>query len=375
MKRFLRSQPIETYVLLLLPCLVLITAVFYSGTNAGFGIATTLKVMLMSFLLGGDYLAVAFVLLYIYLFARLIYRLVNRKNAARGTLLIGVRSWMYLSLMIGAATAITAIIVGSLSVVPHAHIISASEKLMALDKMLFGVYPPFWLHQIQLPPFVDTLLVYAYRAIGVFMALVLLALAGGHRTLFRQYLLAFFMATLLAMPFWKLLPAIAPNEMYRQNILQSEISEQLQVDTAIKEKLTPSFTQYLTKLEQTNIDPEREVFSTSTFPSMHVAWGVLIAYFGTLLWWPLGIVLIPWALANAVSTMYVLEHYGIDAIGGILLAVLAIIISRLLLAVEQKYHSSSWQPFYIIDILCEDMTILKKHLGSALSVKGFMDLS
>lgn len=364
MKKFLRSQPVETYILLLLPCLILIASLVFSSTTSGFGIAATLKVMLMSFLLGGDYLAAAFVLLYIYLLGRLLFR----RPESRTTFLIGVRSWLYLSIMIGVATAVTAVIVGWLSVVPPQQMIAASEKLMALDKMIFGLYPPFWLHQVQLNTFIDTLLVYSYRAIGVFTALVLLALAGGHRTLFRQYLLAFFMVTLLALPFWQMLPAIAPNEMYRQNILENPIPASLQNSISIENRLTPPFQQYLEKLEQTNIDPERTVFSTTTFPSMHAAWGVLIAYFGTMLWWPLGIVLIPWALTNAVSAVYVLEHYGVDAIGGILLAILAIIISRVLLVLEKKYHSAGWQPFYVIDILCEDMAKLKTRLWNALRI-------
>ena len=70
---------------------------------------------------------------------------------------------------------------------------------------------------------------------------------------------------------------------------------------------------------------------------MHAAWGVIIAYAGISMCPWLGIIFVPWALLNGVGAVYILEHFSVDIFLGIIVALLAIIITEALLSFEDKY--------------------------------------
>ena len=89
-------------------------------------------------------------------------------------------------------------------------------------------------------------------------------------------------------------------------------------------------------------DPAKRLLPTSTFPSMHAAWGVLIAYAGiTLSPWS-GIVLVPLAILNGFGAVYILEHFSVDIFFGFFIAFVAIAITEVLLRFDKKYFEDKF---------------------------------
>ena len=89
-------------------------------------------------------------------------------------------------------------------------------------------------------------------------------------------------------------------------------------------------------------NPNNNILPISTFPSMHAAWGIVIAYAGVILWPPLGIILIPWAIINGIGAVYILEHYSVDIFLGVFIALISIIITELLFNLENKYFEDKF---------------------------------
>lgn len=91
-----------------------------------------------------------------------------------------------------------------------------------------------------------------------------------------------------------------------------------------------------------DITPNNRILPISTFPSMHAAWGIIIAYAGMILWPPLGIILIPLALVNGVASVYILEHYAVDIFLGYAVALISIIITEVLFRFEKTYFEDKF---------------------------------
>ena len=123
-------------------------------------------------------------------------------------------------------------------------------------------------------------------------------------------------------------------------------------------ELGSALTTFLSALQGNWSDPKNASFAVTSFPSMHAAWGIILAYFGAALWWPFGIFLIPWAFLNFVSTVYTLQHFAVDAFSGAAAAMIAIALVYILLKFERRYYTGRYRPFLIIDMIQADVRSL-----------------
>ena len=83
-------------------------------------------------------------------------------------------------------------------------------------------------------------------------------------------------------------------------------------------------------------DPKAGRYLVSTLPSPHVAWGILVVWFGVGLYSRSVLVLLPWGVLNCVGAIYSLQHYAVDAVAGIIVAFIAIFLVRGLVALEAR---------------------------------------
>ena len=98
----------------------------------------------------------------------------------------------------------------------------------------------------------------------------------------------------------------------------------------------PQNDEFLDRLEVLQSDPKAGRYLVSTLPSPHVAWGILVVWFGVGLYSRSVLVLLPWGVLNCVGAIYSLQHYAVDAVAGIIVAFIAIFLVRGLVALEAR---------------------------------------
>lgn len=369
---FLKRQPIETYAFFIFPlALGAAFAVLNPAVAANLD-KTFLKGFVFYAFFGGSFLVNAFLFVYIYAVTKMYLYLVRRITAAmRGIPSAPLHagpaalSFAYVILGIGLAAFSNIVITNQLSGVSAGRVETASNLLMEWDRALFGVYVPFWLQKLTGFFSLDRLLVATYQSLGLVLSVVFLVLLAGNRDLFRKFVLSMFFAVILGMPLWYAWPAISPDEMYRQNILGVAAPSAIQESIVPDAKLGSTLTIFLSALQGNWSDPKNASFAITSFPSMHAAWGIILAYFGAALWWPLGIFLVPWALLNFVSTVYTLQHFAVDALSGAAIAAIAIAFVRVLFKFERRYYTGRYRPFLIIDMIQADVRSLVRFFQSS----------
>lgn len=243
-------------------------------------------------------------------------------------------------------------------------IASASNYLMHLDHQLFGVYPPLWLQNFARYPFLDTLLIWSYKSLSLALTSTLFFLAVGHTILFRRFILALFFALFVSLPFWCALPAISPDEMYRQNILASAAPTDIQTHLYQFSLSSTNLIQYLSTIRGTLNNPALyHSYAVSSFPSIHASWGIIIAYFCLRLWHPFGLILIPWSLLNLLGTVYTTQHYAVDTLLGIVIAVVAIASANYIISPESRHTSATTKYFAVLSSAQQDIKKLRAKLN------------
>lgn len=255
------------------------------------------------------------------------------------------RGFALFAVVLGSTLAMMAAIPPVLfSTADPARVAEVSRTYMEADRALFGAYPPFASQALQRFPRLDFLATESYFLLSalIFAAAVASVLRDG---LLRKYLLAFFLSIAFSYPFWLAWPAISPQEMYRRDILSADIGPEMR---AYVDSHRPSerVSRALTELDRTWIDPEGRLLSVSTNPSMHVAWSVLVMYVAWRLHRLLFAALAPWFIFNALGTVYLLQHYAVDVVGGLAVGLASLAVAGLLLRLERKRRPGDASEFY-----------------------------
>ena len=360
LKHILRRLPIETYVVFVMGMSTFLLVLILDAIYHKWGFQFDPSLVLMGPMAGAGmlrYNSIALfcygaVLLFAYLFTRSREGLRGVKKATKDEKFFRVgRSVMYWfivssSIVFGSA-AMFRVLFQSFT---YDEMASASDTLMHWDHMLFGVYPPFFLHTLGLPGFVQLLLANAYVYTPGILAAALTYVFCAKREVFRMCFLALAISTMISLPCWIMFPAIPVNEMYRLNLLKKELTPEMGVEVS-HVSFIPSIANMLDEIERMWIDENAKSFSVSEFPSTHVIWATVALYaLFTIRRW-LGAVMLPWYVANFFSTMFLLEHYAVDAIAGILMGALAIFLARYLLRFEKSYFVDEYGLLSIFEVM------------------------
>ena len=214
---------------------------------------------------------------------------------------------------------------------------------LSWDKSIFSTNPGVWMIDRFGGTFFESVLLWVYNSIFAILAIVLLASFFFNKQSFRRMILSFFIAWMIALPLWFLFPTLPPDLMFRLNDLNMAKAEETKNFNSFKP--SAELKDNLKIEENThmfNKDPAKRLLPTSTFPSMHAAWGVLIAYAGITLNPWLGVILVPFAILNGFGAVYILEHFSVDIFFGFFIAFVAIIITEMLLHFESKYFEDKF---------------------------------
>ena len=211
---------------------------------------------------------------------------------------------------------------------------------MALDKEVFRTYVPFWFSDISNPlkhyfDMSSIFLIRVYMSLATVIGfLFFFTLAKGDK-IFYETILSFFLCIFLSMPFWYFFPALSPLEGYVDNIVSAQIAPEIK-EVVVRLDPPPDLEKFFGAIREIRKVSEDSFFAVTTMPSMHVAWSIVILYFGALIWRPSLFFLIPYSLLNIIAAIYTLQHYAVDAIGGIFVALFAIFLA--------KKIASAWVP-------------------------------
>lgn len=222
--------------------------------------------------------------------------------------------------------------------------------LMRLDHFIFGVYPPFFLNDLINSNFISYIVLKSYLLlIPGFMTTFAFLFFYSKQTL-RKLVLGFFISINIGFLFWIILPSIAPSSMFLDNILKADIPLDIQ-----SKVLETNFTSYekenLKKLHTYWVGDTGSSIAVSTFPSMHAAWGVILVLVLVELFPVTGFVLFPWLILELVGTVYSFQHYAVDVIFGIFIALVTLRIINWLLKNEERYFIDKYKWFLSLEIL------------------------
>jgi hypothetical protein len=273
------------------------------------------------------------------------------------------RSFIGLVAAYAYAIAINIVVVNALCSPSPQRVGWANDLLMQADRAVFGTYVPFEMHGCQLYAELSSALMFSYVQLGLVLSLVLMALFIFRTDHFRQYVLMFVAITFLCMVGWATLPATTPSEGYRTDKLHLQPSldagdtiaaHRVHVDNRVAD--------FLNRIEPYESNPAEGRYFITSFPSLHVAWGILIVWFGVQLYRGAVILLLPWGICNCVGAVYSLQHYAVDAVGGMIAAVAVLYLMRRLAAMEKRRGVPTPRGYAICKFIQRDLLLFTRLL-------------
>jgi membrane-associated phospholipid phosphatase len=208
----------------------------------------------------------------------------------------------------------------------------ASNVLLDLDRWILGINSPFWFSNMISASLMD-FLVFVYLSLTPIFSILFFVTLFGNTKAFRRLVLASIVAFCVSIPFWVLIPAVSPDEMFYQNILKYNSIPEYSIHVSANSPLNA----YLDKTNGMWSNASRNFFAVTTFPSMHVAWAFIVSAVA-FKWkrWS-AVILGPWLFLVIISTVTTLQHYVVDAFLGLVVGFLSLGIIELIDTLSQAH--------------------------------------
>ena len=232
---------------------------------------------------------------------------------------------------------------------------SANHFLMKIDQPIFHTYLPFWF-QLSSNPYkslfdkMPGLLIFTYRSLSYFFGLALILLTLINPRFCVQLIASFAVCAFISLPIWYVFPATSPVIAYLYP--PSEISIPGDISSMLNDYQPNETLQNFFK-NRTESNPDGPY---TTIPSMHIAWVTVLIFYAIVAWRPLAIIGIPYFFLNILSTVYTLQHYTADIVAGLVVAALAIAITKRLKPEKEKSIA------VILEVIQADILFMKKKL-------------
>lgn len=203
-----------------------------------------------------------------------------------------------------------------------------SSLILAFDQIIFGSTPFLYLGAIHFPSWFVHLSSYSFLLLPIVMPLIGIYLFVEKRDLFFEYSNAFILSFLILLPIWWTLPALDPRNHYVYNVYSLPLGE---IESEVMEyKPQKEILEFQMEIKERQDKSPSGKYPTTTFPSAHTVWAVLLAYYSykaRKYWlWPI----FPLAVFSTIGTFLFAFHYIVDIPAGIVCAVLAILLTSYL---------------------------------------------
>lgn len=200
------------------------------------------------------------------------------------------------------------------------------ETLSKLDVQILGNYSFVSLHSVNYPGWFVKTVELSFFNLALIMIFASFYVFFKNKRLFREFASAISLSFLIAFPVWFFLPALSPQDRFIDNIyklpLSAEMSRQLK-NYRPQEEIVAIF-----KKERA-YKAGMENMSTSTIPSAHVFWAVVLGYYlyRAKKWF--AIIISPILILSSFGTVFFAQHYFVDIPAGILTAFAAIFLTTI----------------------------------------------
>ena len=229
-----------------------------------------------------------------------------------------------------------------------------NEWILNLEHHIFGAYPFLWLHSSFNPlrglfSFLSSAMILSFSSLGfvmVFTGLFFYFISKKKR-IFRAYIISFAIVMLLSFPFWYFFPVNSPNNAY---LAGSNLPAYYQ-----PEKKVVQFEEAFRKEQEK--DPP-----ISTFPSMHVAWALIAVYYLAKFSKKTLFLSLPWAVLLIASTVYLAQHYLVDAFLSMFLVAATIPLANFL-SKKGDYYKPPQSSVFLTERIKADFKKIKEMLA------------
>lgn len=207
-----------------------------------------------------------------------------------------------------------------------------NKLFLDIDKTLFGVYLPFWFQNLDnnikfIFDFLALPIIISYTKLAFLLNLLLAGLLILRPNYFYKAFLSFFICFFISAPIWFYFPALSPFDSYINNIIimpaNSDINDYISLYNPNK-YLNMAFE----KFSLQNKGNGSSFFAVTSMPSMHIAWSVLILYFGYKFRKSFLLFFVPYFILNFIATIYLLQHYSIDTFFGLIVGIISIFLAE-----------------------------------------------
>lgn len=208
----------------------------------------------------------------------------------------------------------------------------ADMFLASLDQKLFGEYPFVWLATAFHQSWFSWLMFYIYIYLSVVLSGVFILLFFfSSNLLFRRAILSFIIILVIAFPLFYFLPCQDPNNYFLRDIRGYSFTPEVSV---ILKSYAPSVLTagYISQIAEAETNAKQDnAVPVSCFPSMHATWSLLIVYFLAKLWKRSLFVSLPWLAFLLLSGIYLAQHYVVDYVIAVPVAVIGLFIANFLI--------------------------------------------
>ena len=250
---------------------------------------------------------------------------------------IGISSFIIIFLLIIIFFALVTSFLGKLAIDTKSRLIN--DTLMFMDKYILGNFGFVWCSNIKFLNFLAPIISWSFGLLGLMMGIALIVFwLCKSRPFFSKYIISMSLVLIIALPFWYYFPATSPSNAYFANVYNKKIPYWIKVDLN-KYNFDNYFFNFSKKFSSNQVAP------VSTFPSMHVAWAIIIFYLFFKLNKKTAFVFFPWCIFAILGTFCLAQHYFVDILLSFPLVLISILFSDLMVKIEKKYYKKNKRDF------------------------------
>lgn len=202
-------------------------------------------------------------------------------------------------------------------------VIEYSKLFSHYDKVMFGTDIFFIMRPLEKIPLFEFFVLHSYSLLVPICSVCALGMYIFKPLIFRRFIASFFLAMALGIPMWHYFPAVAPASLYLTNIFRLHLEPEDQ-QAINNDRISPLLREKLTEQNNLYFDPTLRNINTSSNPSMHAAWGFIIFFYLYMYSKRLVYIAGIYSILNVLGALYVGQHFGIDILTGICIAILSI---------------------------------------------------
>ncbi|MBP9760380.1 MAG: phosphatase PAP2 family protein [Candidatus Pacebacteria bacterium] len=195
---------------------------------------------------------------------------------------------------------------------------------------------------------------FTYTALLFFVLIAMFVLPIYSLRVGREYVLALYIAMLLSLPLWLMLPTVGPVQLAISNIFPHEsgyVADPVLVPlrSVYEENKDTVWGGYVTEMVNmwNRITKEGRGYAVSNNPSMHVIWGIILTFYLARVNYFLGVSMGIFTIGEIMGTLVFLQHYTIDLVTGVGVAYLTIALAHRLLHFEETHMHVNTDKWFV----------------------------